>query len=94
MTEWIVKWKANGWRNAVGGPVANQDLIKAAVYWREKLQEIGYVSYIWIPRPENEMADRYCNQAMDKQEEEQKERARSEAERWRRCWDSSSDSDY
>lgn len=32
-----------------------------------RLIEEGSVEYIWIPREENEIADRFCNEAMDEQ---------------------------
>lgn len=94
MNEWIYKWCRNGWTNAAGYPVANQDLIRRASKLDDDVKEIGTVEYTWIPRSENEVADRYCNIAMDKQEEEQREWERREKERRRTYWDSSSDSDY
>ena len=65
MTEWIPKWRRNGWRNAAGNPVANQDLIKEAAELHNKLDKEGRVKYTWIPRDANEHADRLCNLAMD-----------------------------
>ncbi|SPO26060.1 related to Ribonuclease H [Ustilago trichophora] len=32
VTEWLPKWERNGWRNARGQPVSNQDLIKRLDY--------------------------------------------------------------
>ena len=68
MTEWIYKWSTNGWLNASGKPVANQDLIAKAIELHDELRDEGSVEYIKIPRSENEEADGYCKQAMDKQE--------------------------
>ncbi|KHO01408.1 ribonuclease H1 [Metarhizium album ARSEF 1941] len=67
MTEWIYKWCENGWINAAGYEVANRDLIEEASDLDDRLKELGTVSYIWIPRYENEDADDLCNRAMDNQ---------------------------
>ncbi|TVY33899.1 Ribonuclease H [Lachnellula occidentalis] len=66
MTEWIQIWSKNGWINATGKPVANQDLIIMASELDDRLREGGKLKYVWIPRSENEDADGCCNQAMDK----------------------------
>lgn len=101
MNEWRYKWRRNGWTNAAGYPVANQDLIRQASELDDEVRAIGFVEYTWIPRSANEVADRFCNIAMDKQEERQREMEREsreeeeeEEERRRRYWDSSSDSDW
>ncbi|KAL2068913.1 hypothetical protein VTL71DRAFT_15251 [Oculimacula yallundae] len=65
MTQWIYRWSSNGWRNAAGNPVANQDLIRRASDLDDRLREEGDVSYIWVPREENTDADRACNEVMD-----------------------------
>lgn len=65
MTDWIYKWSQNGWRNAAGNPVANQELIRKASRLDDELSELGVVNYTWIPRSENEEADGYANRAMD-----------------------------
>lgn len=67
MTNWIYKWARNGWINAAGNEVANRDLIQEASDLDDRLKEEGDVEYIWIPREENELADRLCNEDMDKQ---------------------------
>lgn len=67
MTAWIYKWSKNGWINAAGKSVANQDLIQEASHLDDKLKEEGSVEYIWIPREENQEADRCCNQVMDEE---------------------------
>ena len=65
MTEYIHKWRRNGWTNAAGNPVKNQDLIKKAMELHDELHREGNVEYSWIPRSENELADQICNDAMD-----------------------------
>ncbi|MDA1132431.1 MAG: ribonuclease HI [Proteobacteria bacterium] len=57
ITEWIARWKKNGWRTAAKKPVANVDLwqrLEAAVAGHD-------VSWHWIRghngHPENERAD-------------------------------------
>ncbi|KAH7364101.1 ribonuclease H1 [Rhexocercosporidium sp. MPI-PUGE-AT-0058] len=65
MTEWIYKWSNNGWINAAGNPVANQDLIRQASDLDDRLKEEGSVQYLWIPRAENQDADEACNDRMD-----------------------------
>lgn len=68
MTDWIYKWDQNGWVNAAGNPVANKDLIQRASDLDDEVRMLGNVKYTWIPRSENEEADRYCNEAMDDME--------------------------
>ncbi|KAH6709136.1 ribonuclease H1 [Leptodontidium sp. MPI-SDFR-AT-0119] len=65
MTDWIYKWSNNGWINAAGNPVANQDLIRVASDLDDRLKEEGSVKYIWIPRADNQDADDACNDRMD-----------------------------
>jgi len=67
MTDWVYKWSTNGWRNAAGNEVANRDLIEEASDLGDRLKEEGKVEYIWIPREDNDEADRICNEAMDDQ---------------------------
>lgn len=67
MTTWIYKWANNGWYNAAGNEVANRDLIEEASDLDERLKELGHVDYIWIPREDNQYADRLCNENMDEQ---------------------------
>lgn len=45
MTEWIYKWSRNGWRNAAGNQVANQDLIRKASDLDDRLRVKGVVEY-------------------------------------------------
>jgi len=57
ITQWIVRWKKNGWRTAAKKPVANIDLWKRL----EAAQSEHDVSWHWIRghtgHPENERAD-------------------------------------
>lgn len=71
MTEWVDKWLCNGWTNARGLAVANQDLLKRAVELEDRITAGGgRVEYVWIPREQNELADQHCNEEMDAQEDE------------------------
>lgn len=67
MNNWIHKWRNNGWINAAGYPVANQDLIENASELDERLKVEGDVEYVWIPREKNQLADKYCNEELDRQ---------------------------
>ncbi|CBX97719.1 similar to ribonuclease H [Plenodomus lingam JN3] len=66
MTTWIHKWVQNGWINASGREVANQDLLEEAVDLEQRiLDQNGEVEYKWIPRSQNVEADRYCNEVFE-----------------------------
>ncbi|EGP87580.1 uncharacterized protein MYCGRDRAFT_41575 [Zymoseptoria tritici IPO323] len=70
MDIWLSKWIDNDWINARGRPVANQDLIKEAYSLENRLIELADITYKWVPRAQNEMADAACNQALDQQEDD------------------------
>ncbi|EED13827.1 ribonuclease H1, putative [Talaromyces stipitatus ATCC 10500] len=72
MNEWIYKWERNGYINSAGNPVANQDLIREASGLDDDLNEEGRVTYTWIPRERNEVADKWCNKELDEIEEQRK----------------------
>lgn len=65
MTEWAYRWERNGWRDSNGAPVANRKLIQQTRHLEKKFLDFASVRYTWIPRSENVIADRLCNQAMD-----------------------------
>ncbi|KAL3455760.1 ribonuclease H-like domain-containing protein [Aspergillus heterothallicus] len=67
MTKWVYKWSANGWVNAKGDEVANQDLIREASRLDDEVGEIGDVSYVHIPRANNRYADNLCKECLDQQ---------------------------
>lgn len=62
---WMKDWKARGWKTAARKPVKNEDL------WR-RLDEASRrhrIQWRWIKghsgHPENELADRLANEAID-----------------------------
>ncbi len=62
ITEWLARWKANGWRTAARKPVRNVDLwqrLDAALATHE-------VEWVWVKghsgHPDNERADRLARQ--------------------------------
>ncbi|EHQ52403.1 MULTISPECIES: ribonuclease HI [Ectothiorhodospira] len=65
INQWLPNWKRRGWRTAAGEPVKNQDL------W-QRLDEAAsrhQVRWHWVRghngHPENELADRLANEAID-----------------------------
>ncbi|MDH3535791.1 MAG: ribonuclease HI [Gammaproteobacteria bacterium] len=67
ITEWIAKWKRNGWKTAARKPVKNVDL------WRQLDEEVARheVDWNWVRGHTgvegNELADRLANEAIDAQ---------------------------
>jgi len=67
ITEWIVRWRKNGWKTASRKPVANADL------WRrlDEAVQRHRVRWSWVRghsgHPENERADRLATAAADRQ---------------------------
>jgi ribonuclease HI len=65
ITEWLVNWKARGWRTASKKAVMNQDL------WEQldTLAAAHEIEWLWVPGhagvPGNERVDRLANQAID-----------------------------
>ena len=69
MTEWLPKWKKNGYRNARGKPVSNAKLFKKIDAQIDLLDELGVRCLFWlVPRGENQEADRLANRALDEAE--------------------------
>ena len=66
ITQWIHRWRKNGWKTAGKAPVKNQDL------WKEldRLTRIHRVEWRWVPghsgHPENERCDRLARGAIPK----------------------------
>ena len=65
VTQWISKWRANGWKTAARKPVKNQDLWKQL----DSAAERRRVSWHWVRghsgHAENERADALANRAID-----------------------------
>lgn len=65
ISEWLTKWKRNGWRTANRKPVKNEDL------WRELDELSGRHEVIWrwvrghAGHPENERADQLANRGIE-----------------------------
>ena len=71
ITQWIVRWKRNGWKTANKKPVKNEDL------WR-RLEDAGRsheIKWRWVRghsgHRENELADALANQAIDELQDPQ-----------------------
>jgi ribonuclease HI len=64
ITEWIAKWKVNGWRTASREPVKNADLWQQLDEERQRHK----VSWHWVKghagEPENERADELAREGM------------------------------
>ncbi len=78
VTEWVHKWRTNGWQTSVGGDVLNKDLIEAcagmlgtinAVYLRNRMGELNFYH---VPGHQgiegNEEADNLANLGADRNE--------------------------
>ena len=65
MTQWLVGWKRNNWRNAQKEPVKNQDLWQAL----DELAALHQIHWHWVKGhggdPDNERVDVLANQAVE-----------------------------
>jgi ribonuclease HI len=66
VTQWLPRWKANGWRTSQRQPVKNQDLWKRL----DELAAHHEVDWHWVKghsgHDENERVDRAANAAIDR----------------------------
>lgn len=66
MTEWILKWRWNGYKNARGAPVTNAALFQKLDEKVEAMGGDGIGVMFWhVPRARNEEADELANAAFD-----------------------------
>jgi ribonuclease HI len=69
MTDWVEKWRDNGYENCRGLPVTNADMfrhIDAAIF---ELNRLGVEVQFWhVRREENREADCLANAALDGKE--------------------------
>jgi ribonuclease HI len=60
ISEWIFKWRMNGWKTSAGRPVVNQDLWNKLEEKLREMEKEGMLVQFWkIPREWNE-ADKYA----------------------------------
>lgn len=65
ITEWMDRWKQNGWKTAARKPVKNEDL------WRQLDEEVARhsVNWHWVKghagNPGNELADELANKGVE-----------------------------
>ncbi|KAJ5715715.1 uncharacterized protein N7483_012896 [Penicillium malachiteum] len=57
LTEWLPKWKKNGWKNAKGLPIANSALFKCIEELIDQLDQKICFKFWVVPREQNKMAD-------------------------------------
>jgi ribonuclease HI len=66
MTEWVFKWKKNGYRTAKGLPVTNRALFEWLDNSVRSLNEMGVRVLFWhVTRDRNREADRLANDFLD-----------------------------
>ncbi|KAL2817110.1 ribonuclease H-like protein [Aspergillus granulosus] len=65
LTEWLPKWKENGWKNAKGLPVANSYLFQRIDWLIVQLEQNISVKFWIVPREQNGMADSLAKAALE-----------------------------
>jgi ribonuclease HI len=65
LTEWLPKWKKNGWKNAKGSPVANSTHFQRIERLIEQLEQDISVKSWMVPREQNVMADSLAKSALE-----------------------------
>lgn len=65
VTQWVARWKANGWKTASKSPVKNRDLWERL----DRLAALHDIEWVWVKghsgHVENERVDRAANVAID-----------------------------
>lgn len=93
MTDWSYKWRNNGWINSAGNEVANRDLVEEAIGLENEIDRNGSVRFRWIPRDENQIADRAVNDELNEMQEDTDMRDEYESSSEEDGWESSSEED-
>ena len=66
MTDWIFKWEGNGYRNARGERVVNEDLFRRLEQAVDDLSDVRVDVQFWhVRREDNGVADWLANAALD-----------------------------
>lgn len=66
MTEYIDKWRNNGYTNAKGITVSNADLFMEIDEGIKSLDDLNTIVFFWhVPRMRNTEADSLANDALD-----------------------------
>ncbi|KAL8734426.1 MAG: hypothetical protein Q9181_003206 [Wetmoreana brouardii] len=66
ITEYIEKWRTNGYKTARGTPVVNADLFQRLDREVETMKDMGVHVRFWqVPRAYNQEADKLANAALD-----------------------------
>ena len=65
LTEWLPKWKKNGWKNTRGSPVANSTHFHRVELLVEQLEQDISAKFWLVPRERNGMADRLAKSALE-----------------------------
>ncbi|KAJ5558714.1 hypothetical protein N7461_002686 [Penicillium sp. DV-2018c] len=63
LTEWLPKWKANGWKTCKGTPVANAEVFKLLEAGIVVLEEVIKVKFWLVPKEDNKDARFWAQQA-------------------------------
>ena len=65
LTEWVFKWRANGYMNAKGEPVTNTMMFQRLDELVHTLEKVGVrVKFAHVPRSFNQKADALANEAL------------------------------
>lgn len=69
LTEWIIKWKQNGWINSSKKPVSNKDMLELIDEQLNKIKESVEVTLVHVPGHSGEIdgnyyADKLATQAL------------------------------
>jgi ribonuclease HI len=64
VTEWLPKWKKNGWKNAKGQPIANSTYFQLIERLIEILEKDLSVKFWIVPREQNKIADSLATSAL------------------------------